>query len=58
MVVTTYVVILPTVSGAPESGIDDQPARVLFFPTISGAQTLADETPGATYHSWDLSDPL
>ena len=58
MAVTIYVVILPTSAGMPEFGIPEQPPRVLFFPTLSGAQALAADVPGATYHSWDLSDPL
>ncbi len=56
MVVTTYVVLLPTVPAV--AGIDEQPARCVFIPTVSGAQALVAEIPGATYHSWDVSDAL
>lgn len=58
MVVTTYVVIFPTMSGVPGLDPEEQPPRCVFIPTASGAQALAADIPGATYHSWDLSDAL
>jgi len=56
MVVTTYVVSLPTVSGVAD--IPEQPARCVFTPTLADAQALAADIPGATYHSFDVSDAL
>ena len=56
MVVTTYVVVLPTVSGVDD--IPDQAARCVFTPTLADAQALVAEVSGATYHSFDVSDAL
>ncbi len=56
MVVTTYVVVLPTISGAGD--VPDQDTRCVFIPTLAGAQALVAQVPGATYHSFDVSDAL